>query len=107
MSGDDGGFISVWDIENGKLMSKFQTQTNVNPKLQETFEPKITTGTFDMKGRRLVTSCADGTVKIWNFSNGQQLKELVGWDKNPKVDTEITSLIGIYDPKMKTNEDKN
>lgn len=23
VSGDDGGFISVWDIENGKLMSKF------------------------------------------------------------------------------------
>ena len=23
VSGDDNGFISVWDIENGKLMSKF------------------------------------------------------------------------------------
>ena len=23
MSGDDGSFISVWDIETGKLMSKF------------------------------------------------------------------------------------
>ena len=23
ISGDDGGFISVWDVENGKLMSKF------------------------------------------------------------------------------------
>lgn len=23
VSGDDGSFISVWDIENGKLMSKF------------------------------------------------------------------------------------
>ena len=55
-----------------------------------------------MKGRRLVTSCADGTVKIWNFSNGQQLKELVSWDKNPRVDTEITALIGICDP----NSDK-
>jgi len=23
VSGDDGSFINVWDIENGKLMSKF------------------------------------------------------------------------------------
>jgi hypothetical protein len=23
VSGDDGSFISVWDIETGKLMSKF------------------------------------------------------------------------------------
>lgn len=23
VSGDDGSFIAVWDIENGKLMSKF------------------------------------------------------------------------------------
>lgn len=50
-----------------------------------------------MKGRRLITSSADGTVKIWNFSNGQQLKELVNAEGKPKVDTEITSLISIYD----------
>ena len=71
VSGDDSGYISVWDIENGKLMSKFQTCTVPSNKLQEKTEPKITTGTFDMKGRRLITSSADGTVKIWNFSNGQ------------------------------------
>ena len=23
VSGDDAGFVAVWDIENGKLMSKF------------------------------------------------------------------------------------
>ena len=71
VSGDDQGYVSVWDIENGKLMSKFQTYTPPNTsKISEKANPKITTGTFDMKGRRLVTSSADGTVKIWNFSNG-------------------------------------
>jgi hypothetical protein len=30
VSGDDGGFISVWDIENGKLMSKFGDAHGVN-----------------------------------------------------------------------------
>lgn len=54
-----------------------------------------------MKARRLITSAADGTVKIWNFSNGQQLKELLSADEKPKVDTEITGLISIFDPKKK------
>jgi WD40 repeat protein len=59
-----------------------------------------------MKGRRLITSGADGTVKIWNFSNGQQLIELLSADEKQKVDTEITALISIHDtdrehPKVK------
>ena len=71
VSGDDSGFVSVWDIENGKLMSKFQTQSTQGTRLSDSNQPKLTTGTFDMKGRRLITSSADGSVKIWNFSNGQ------------------------------------
>jgi len=97
VSGDDAGFVAVWDIENGKLMSKFQTHSSASSKFNESFNPKITTGTFDMKGRRLITSGADGTVKIWNFSNGQQLKDLRSADDKPKVDTEITELISIHD----------
>ena len=99
VSGDDAGFVSVWDIENGKLMSKFQTHSTNNKGSNESFNPKITTGTFDMKGRRLITSGADGSVKIWNFSNGQQLKQLLNSDTPPKacVDTEITQLISIFD----------
>ncbi len=68
--------------------------------MTEAFNPKITTGTFDMKGRRLITSAADGSVKIWNFSNGQQLKDLLSADEKYKVDTEITALISIHDPGM-------
>ena len=101
VSGDDYGFIAVWDIENGKLMSKYQTSQNQNNKLSDAGNPKITTGTFDMKGRRLITSAADGTVKVWNFSNGQQLKELLSADEKPKVDTEITALISIFDKNKK------
>ena len=33
VSGDDNGFVYVWDIENGKIMSKFQTQPMVGNKL--------------------------------------------------------------------------
>jgi WD repeat-containing protein 49 len=62
VSADDGGFIAVWDIEDGKLMSKFGNTHG--PK------KKITAGCFDSKQLRLATAGSDGTVKLWNFSNG-------------------------------------
>ena len=39
-----------------------------------------------MWGRRLITSKADGQVNIWNFSNGQPLKDLMSAEIKPKVD---------------------
>ena len=39
-----------------------------------------------MWGRRLITSRADGQVNIWNFSNGQPLKDLMSAEIKPKVD---------------------
>lgn len=68
VSCDDGSFISVWDIENGKLMSKFGNAHKKN---------KITAACFDGSERRLVTAAADGTLKLWNFSNGQCLGECI------------------------------
>ncbi len=59
----------------------------MNSKMTDDFDPKITTGTFDSKGRRLITSDAEGYVRIWNFSNGQQLKDLLSADEKYKVDT--------------------
>jgi WD40 repeat protein len=62
VSADDGGFIAVWDLEKGTLMSKFG---NAHGELQ-----KITAGCFDSTQRRLITAGSDKTCKIWNFSNG-------------------------------------
>lgn len=61
VSADDGGFIAVWDIEDGRLMSKFGNSHG---------NSKITAGCFDSTQRRLITAGNDGTVKMWNFSNG-------------------------------------
>ena len=72
MSGDDNGFITVWDIENGQQLTKFGDSHGKGTKL--------TAAIFDSKKRRLVTSGSDGTVKIWNFSNGQALKNLLGYN---------------------------
>jgi len=34
---------------------------------------KITAGCFDSTLRRLITAAGDGSVSMWNFSNGQEL----------------------------------
>jgi len=41
VSCDDSGSVAVWDVENGKLLSKFQAYTG----------NKITAATFDSTGR--------------------------------------------------------
>lgn len=94
VSADDGGFIAVWDIEDGKLMSKFGNAHGARN--------KITAGCFDSTQRRLVTAGSDGTCKVWNFSNGQCLSDLTSGEEakpNPKkVDAEITALVCVHDP---------
>lgn len=62
VSGDDGGYIAVWDIENGKLMSRYKATSEA--------KPKLTSGCFDSTQRRMVTAAEGGYCRIWNFSNG-------------------------------------
>ena len=38
-------------------------------------DEKITTMSFDWSMRRLITGAHDGSVRMWNFSNGMMLKE--------------------------------
>lgn len=99
VSGDDGGFINVWDVENGKLMSKFGDAHGQRNGIRT----PITTGAFDSTRRRLITAGADGTCKIWNFSNGQCLKDLKSEKDTFKVDDEITCVVSISDPSQKTS----
>lgn len=66
---------------------------------------KITTGCFDSSSRRLITAGDDGTCKMWNFSNGQCLTELVHkevfnkkGEEEKKPTKEVTKVICQYDP---------
>lgn len=89
VSGDDGGFIAVWDIEDGHQMTKFGGAHGGNN--------KITAGCFDSTQRRLITAGVDGTCKMWNFSNGQCLTDLNSADPSKTKNSEVTSLICVYD----------
>jgi len=51
----------------------------------------------------MVSAGSDGTIKIWNFSNGSSLKNLLGSNLETAVDKEITSLVCVSDP---NNEEK-
>jgi len=42
---------------------------------------RLTCGCFDSSRRRLITGASDGSIKIWNFSNGESLSSLL---INPK-----------------------
>lgn len=88
ISGDDGGIVSVWDIETGRIVQKFAHGEG----------NKITAGSFDSTKRRLITAASDGSVKIWNFSNGSCLKDMLNKDGKQKVDQEITALVCIHEP---------
>lgn len=92
VSGSDDGFIAVWDVENGRQITKFGDTHGKGAKL--------TAACFDSTQRRMVTAGSDGTVKIWNFSNGSSLKNLVINEKEKKfsVDKEVTSLVCAYEP---------
>ena len=66
VSGDESAQVCVWDVETGDMVFHFA----------DLHSAKMTAMAFDEAGRRLITGGNDGTVRVWNFSNGQLLKEL-------------------------------
>ena len=105
ISADDGGFISVWDVETGQLLFKFGDTHGVNDDEDEDKSKqkgqddkdggekrKITAGCFDQFQRRLITAGKDGKVKMWNFSNGSKLKDLIPAQVQPDEDSNDNQL---------------
>mmetsp|Transcript_26337 Transcript_26337/g.67097 ORF Transcript_26337/g.67097 Transcript_26337/m.67097 type:complete len:1002 (-) Transcript_26337:5721-8726(-) len=81
VSGDDGSVVCVWSAETGELVFRFSDLHG---------SAKITDLHFDHIGRRMLTAASDGTVKMWNFNNGQLLKEFAN-----ESDAEISSVLYI------------
>ena len=78
VSGCDEGVVNVWDPQTGQKTFTFSEAHG---------KAEITAMAFDTSGRRLITGARDGTIKTWNFNNGQLLQDLVKDDT-----TEVTGL---------------
>ena len=65
VSGDDESSVCVWDVTCGALNFMFHNAHD---------RSKITFMCFDHGERRLFTGAHDGSLKLWNFSNGNCLK---------------------------------
>ncbi|KAL7754106.1 hypothetical protein RI367_000086 [Sorochytrium milnesiophthora] len=68
VSGCHNSTVSVWDVFTGYRLFQYH---NVHEDME------ITAMCFDKSCRRLITGSRDGHIKIWNFNNGQLLRDLV------------------------------
>jgi WD40 repeat protein len=69
VSCDEEGTVVVWDSRTSKPANRFvRTHGEGLP---------ITAATFDVSKRKLLTASSDGAVRMWNFNNGQLLKEFL------------------------------
>ena len=67
VSGCHGSVVTVWDVDTGEKVIQFSGCHGNH---------KITAMAFDLSGRRLLTGGRDGSLKFWNFNNGECLRVL-------------------------------
>lgn len=115
---DNVGNVCVWDPENGKLISSFNTNENCDEEENNDFTC-ITSCSFDYSGRRLVVGFHTGdAVRIYNYNSGGLLTELFKpWSYNEmkildnieslrdkKSINEISTVLYIHYPNKTDNE---
>ncbi|KAJ7987525.1 hypothetical protein DPEC_G00327400 [Dallia pectoralis] len=83
VSGCHAGVVSVWEILTGEKVMQFRTSPVDKP-------VEVTAMAFDGPKRRLITGSKDGTLRLWNFNNGELLSTLPILD-----DREVTGIIYI------------
>jgi len=83
VSTDEASVVRVWNVNTGKAIIRYEN-AHTNAKSEPV---KITAATFDQTNRRLITGAHDGSIKVWNFSTGQHLRELEGFGSG-----EVTSI---------------
>eukprot|EP00948_MAST-09A_sp_MAST-9A-sp1_P000153 g153.t1 len=67
ISADESSTIIVWDIYSGKMVFRFRNAHG---------NSGISAMCFDQNQRRIICGAQNGTVRIFNFSNGQCLNKL-------------------------------
>lgn len=61
--------ISVWDLHSGEKIIQ-TVNAHVRHERGVEYPVEITTMSFDEPQRRVITGARDGSIKIWNFNNG-------------------------------------
>jgi WD40 repeat protein len=79
VTADQAGCVCAWDVHTGEVDFRFQQAHGAH---------KLTAAGFDGGGRRLITGGSDGTLRVWNFSNGNMLKELTASSRE-----EVTAVV--------------
>lgn len=79
--------VSVWDLYSGEKVMQFKAHKRTIH--GESKNVEITAISFDHTYRRLLTGAQDGTVKVWNFNNGDCLRELTVYHP----DLEVTGIV--------------
>lgn len=62
------GMIGVWDLQNLKVINRFNAHTSADSYINEV--------AFSPNGEILISASADGTIKIWDWENGDNLRSL-------------------------------
>ena len=88
-----GGRVAVIDIRTGSVVTSFRVQhrgtgtDGSELRLGATSRPapiELTCASLDAQGRRLLTGAVDGSIRLWNLSNGAPNRRLVS------IDSELT-----------------
>ena len=80
---DATSIIKIYSAQTGQLVFSFPAGLA---------SEQISAIAFDDTKRRMITGCRNGTIKVWNFNNGQILGELLGFGHN-----EVTCCCYIED----------
>ncbi|ELT96575.1 hypothetical protein CAPTEDRAFT_219855 [Capitella teleta] len=75
--------IKVWEAEHGKLVYQIPEPHGSGVEL--------TAVTFDCTGYRLATGGIDGSLKIWDFGSGQEIK----WKSGSSAEDQENSITGL------------
>ena len=81
--------ISVWDLYSGEKIIQ-TVNAHVRRERGVEYPVEITTMSFDGPQRRVITGARDGSIKIWNFNNGNCYKTFNTPDRHA-----ITGVIHI------------
>ncbi|KAH7307740.1 hypothetical protein KP509_22G074700 [Ceratopteris richardii] len=79
--------VTIWDIETGGKLFSFSDTIK---------KTKMSAMSFDFSGRRLIIGGQQGRLSMWNFNNGQFLKEFKGFGQN-----EVSCVACLEEGKMK------